>query len=102
MDAGSNFVLVLALTAIILVRMSVISVRHGCEYTLVRFGRYTRTLAPGLHIIVPLVDRTGRKVNMMETLLIVPGQEIITRDNAMVGEDGVLFLQVLEAPRVAY
>ena len=102
MDAGSIFVLVLALTAIILVKMAVITVRQGHEYTLVRFGRYTRTLTPGLHIIVPLVDRVGRKVNMMETLLNVPEQEIITRDNAMVGVDGVLFFQVLEAPRAAY
>ena len=102
MDVGSIFVLVLALTAIILVKMAVITVRQGHEYTLVRFGRYTRTLTPGLHIIVPLVDRVGRKVNMMETLLNVPEQEIITRDNAMVGVDGVLFFQVLEAPRAAY
>lgn len=101
-DAGGIFFLVLALTAIVVVKMAVITVRQGYEYTLVRFGRYTRTLDPGLHIVVPLVDRIGRKVNMMETLLDVPEQEIITRDNAMVAVDGVLFFQVLEAPRAAY
>ena len=101
-DAGSIFVLILLVTAVIVVKMSVITVRQGYEYTLVRFGRYTQTLTPGLHLVVPLIDRVGRKVNMMESLLDVPEQEIITRDNAMVGVDGVLFFQVLDAPKAAY
>ena len=94
--------LVLALLAVIVARAAVVTVRQGYEYTLVRFGRYTGTLRPGLHIIVPLVDRVGHRINMMETLLNVPEQEIITRDNAMVAVDGVLFFQVLEAPKAAY
>ena len=96
------FALVFALLAVVVARAAVVTVRQGHEYTLVRFGRYTRTLSPGLHIITPLVDRVGRRVNMMETLLNVPEQEIITRDNAMVTVDGVLFFQVLEAAKAAY
>ncbi len=96
------FVLVLAVMAIILVFMAVVTVRQGFEYTLVRFGRYTRTLSPGLHVIVPFIDRVGQKLNMMETVLNVPEQEVITRDNAMVSVDGVLFFQVLEAAKAAY
>ena len=96
------FVLVLVVLAIIVVAMSVVTVRQGYEYTLTRFGRYTRTLSPGLSVIVPLIDRIGKKINMMETVLDVPEQEIITRDNAMVAVDGVVFYQVLEAAKAAY
>jgi regulator of protease activity HflC (stomatin/prohibitin superfamily) len=96
------FVIVLAVLAIIFVAMAVVTVRQGFEYTLTRFGRYTRTLSPGLHVIVPLVDRIGRKMNVMENVLDVPLQEIITKDNAMVAVDGVLFFQVLESAKAAY
>jgi regulator of protease activity HflC (stomatin/prohibitin superfamily) len=72
------------------------------EYTVERFGRYTRTLAPGLNLIVPVVDRIGAKMNMMETVLDVPSQEVITKDNAVVQVDGVIFYQVLDAARAAY
>lgn len=96
------FALVLAVLAVIVVSAAVVTVRQGFEYTLVRFGRYTRTLSPGLHVIVPLVDRIGRRMNMRETVINVPEQEVITRDNAMVTVDGVLFFQVLEAAKAAY
>ncbi len=96
------FVIVLAILAIIFVAMAVVTVRQGYEYTLTRFGRYTRTLPPGLHLIVPLIDRVGRKINVMENVLDVPLQEIITKDNAMVAVDGVLFFQVLESAKAAY
>jgi regulator of protease activity HflC (stomatin/prohibitin superfamily) len=96
------FVLVLVVLAIIVVAMSIVTVRQGYEYTLTRFGRYTRTLTPGLSVIVPLIDRIGKKINMMENVLDVPEQEIITRDNAMVAVDGVVFYQVLEAAKAAY
>ena len=101
-EGATVFVLMLAAFAIIFVAMAVVTVRQGYEYTLVRFGRYTRTLSPGLHVIVPLIDRIGRRINVMENVLDVPLQEIITRDNAMVSVDGVLFFQVLESAKAAY
>lgn len=88
--------------ALILISMGVRPVPQGFEYTVERFGRYTHTLRPGLNVIVPLMDRVGRKVNMMENVLDVPSQEVITRDNAMVKVDGVVFFQVLESQKAAY
>ncbi len=102
MGGEAIFVIVLAVLALIVVYMAVVTVPQGYEYTLVRFGRYTRTMSPGLTMIVPLIDRIGRKINMMENVLDVPEQEIITRDNAMVTVDGVLFFQVLQAAKAAY
>lgn len=78
------------------------SVPQGREYTVERFGRYTRTLTPGLNLIIPFVDRIGAKLSMMETVLDVPQQDVITRDNALVTVDGVVFFQVLDAARAAY
>ncbi len=72
------------------------------EYTVERFGRYTHTLKPGLSLIIPFVDSIGAKVNMMEQVLDVPSQEVITKDNAMVTVDGVVFFQVLEAAPAVY
>ena len=77
-------------------------VPQGSEYTVERFGRYTRTLRPGLHLIIPVVDTIGARMNMMEQVLDVPTQEIITKDNAMVAVDGVVFFQVLDAAKAAY
>jgi regulator of protease activity HflC (stomatin/prohibitin superfamily) len=88
--------------AIILVAMGINVVAQGYEYTVERFGRYTRTLPPGLGVIFPIVDRIGAKMNMMETVLDVPSQEVITRDNALVQVDGVVFFQVLDAAKAAY
>jgi len=72
------------------------------NYTVERFGRYTKTLSPGLNFIIPFFDRIGAKMNMMEQVLDVPTQEIITRDNAIVAVDGIAFYQVLNAPQAAY
>lgn len=95
-------VLAILVLAIVVIFMGVKSVPQGREWTVERFGRYTRTLRPGLNLIIPFVDQIGAKLSMMETVLEVPQQEIITRDNAMVTVDGVIFYQVLDAAKAAY
>ena len=96
------FVTMLFVFAVLLVFMSVKSVPQGMEYTVERFGKYTNTLTPGLNIIMPIIDRIGRKLNMMEQVLDVPSQEVITKDNAMVRVDGVIFYQIMDAAKAAY
>jgi regulator of protease activity HflC (stomatin/prohibitin superfamily) len=95
-------VIVAVILFILIVVTSVKQVSQGYNYTVERFGRYTRTLKPGLNIIFPLIDRIGAKMNMMEQVLDVPTQEVITRDNATVNVDGVAFYQVLDAAQAAY
>jgi regulator of protease activity HflC (stomatin/prohibitin superfamily) len=77
-------------------------VSQGMQFTVERFGRFTRPLTPGLHVIVPFVDRIGARINMREQVMDVPSQDVITKDNAMVKVDGVVFFQVVDAPRAAY
>ncbi|MDR0632769.1 MAG: SPFH/Band 7/PHB domain protein [Holosporales bacterium] len=87
---------------LILLLMCVVIVPQGYEYTLERFGRYIRTLQPGIHFIMPIVERIGAKVSLMETVLDVPSQDVITKDNAAVTVDGVVFFKVVEASKSAY
>jgi regulator of protease activity HflC (stomatin/prohibitin superfamily) len=102
MEGAGSFVVVLLVFAAIYLWRGVITVRQGYEYTVETFGQYTRTLGPGLHWIWPWVQRIGRRISMMETVLDVPSQEVITQDNAMVRVDGIVFFQVLEAAKAAY
>ena len=78
------------------------TVPQGYNWTVERFGRYTRTLQPGLNLIVPFFDRIGRKMNMMEQVIDIPQQEVITKDNATVTVDGVAFYQVFDAAKASY
>ncbi|HEV7123071.1 MAG TPA: SPFH domain-containing protein [Rhodanobacter sp.] len=97
---------ILALVIVFLVVVAVIKlvriVPQGYEWTVETFGKYTSTLSPGLHFLVPVYQAVGRKVNMMEQVLDVPSQDVITKDNAVVRVDGVVFYQVLDASKAAY
>ena len=96
------FVIFLLVLFIFIVIAGVKVVPQGYNYTVERFGRYTRTLRPGLTLIIPFIDRIGRKLNVMEQVIEVPSQEVITKDNAMVRVDGVAFFQVLDAAQASY
>lgn len=101
--AGFDIFLIGLVVLVILVFFAgVKTVPQGYNYTVERFGKYRKTLTPGLNFIIPFIDRIGHKLNMMEQVLDVPTQEVITRDNATVSADGVTFYQVLDAARAAY
>ncbi len=96
------FALILVAVALFLVFSVLKIVPQGREYTVERFGRYTRTLKPGISILTPFIETIGRRVNMMEQVLDVPQQEVITKDNAVVKVDGIVFIQVMDAASAAY
>jgi regulator of protease activity HflC (stomatin/prohibitin superfamily) len=102
MDLPFIAVIVLVALAIITLFSVVTIVPQGYNYTVERFGKYTKTLPSGLHILTPFIERVGRKLSMMEQVVDVPGQEVITRDNAMVTADAIAFIQVMDAPKAAY
>ncbi len=100
---GVSFVSIIVIfLAILIVYKGIVIVHQGYEYTIERLGRYTRSLRPGFSIVVPFVDRIGARVNMMERVLEVPSQDVITKDNAVVRVDGVVFFQVLDAAKASY
>ena len=96
------FVVLFVAVSVLLIFMGVKTVPQGSEYTVERFGRYMRTMTPGLHFITPFVEQVGARVSVRETVLDVNSQEVITKDNAMVTADGVVFYQVIDAARSAY
>ncbi len=102
LEGFSVFAVLIALFVIVTIMMGIRQVPQGYNYTVERFGRYNKTLTPGLAVIIPYFDRVGRKLNVMEQVIDVPSQEIITKDNASVKVDGVAFFQVLDARRASY
>ncbi len=102
MSGFLGFALVLVIGVIIVLVKSIVIVPQGYEYTVENLGRFTRLLRPGFHVLVPFIERVGSKVNRMEQVLDVPSQEVITKDNAMVRVDGVVFFQIQESVKAAY
>ena len=100
--APAFIVIILVIFAAIMLRMMIKSVPQSENWTVERFGRYQRTQKPGLRIILPFIERIGARVNMMETVLNIGAQDVITRDNAMISADAIAFYQVVEAERSAY
>jgi regulator of protease activity HflC (stomatin/prohibitin superfamily) len=100
---GSDlFALAVLFLGTVIIFSGVKVVPQGREWTVERFGRFTRVLKPGLNLIVPIVDRVGMKLSMMEEVLEIPSQDVITRDNAMVTADAIAFYQVVDSPKAAY
>src|SRR5688572_8998597 len=94
--------IIILIALIVVAAKAWLTVSQGYQYTLERFGRFQKTMDPGFHFIVPFIDRVGHKLNMMEQVLDVPRQEVITKDNAMLSVDAVVFYQVLDAAKAAY
>lgn len=99
---GSVLALVIVVLVVVTLLKMVRIVPQGYEWTVETFGKYTRTLTPGLHLLIPVYQSVGRKMNLMEQVLDVPSQDVITKDNAVVRVDGVVFYQVLDAAKAAY
>ena len=105
MEFVSGFFILLAVVLVVVVVMIAKGVRtvpQGYEWTVERFGRYRVTLSPGLRLVNPFTDKIGRKINVQETVLEIPAQNVITKDNASVIMDGIVFYQVIDASRAAY
>jgi regulator of protease activity HflC (stomatin/prohibitin superfamily) len=102
LSGGDLFVIIIVFLAILTLLLGVKTVPQGYNWTVERFGRYTRILQPGLNLVVPYIDRIGRKINVMEQVIDVPEQEVITKDNATVTVDGLAFFQVFDAAKASY
>ena len=98
----SIFTVIIVVLAVFTLFLAVKTVPQGYNWTVERFGRYTKLLGPGLNLIVPFVDRVGRKMNVMEQLIDIPSQDVISKDNATVTVDGVAFFQVFDAAKASY
>ena len=102
LGGSSMFVLIVVVLAVVVIFKGVKTVPQGYEFTVERFGRFTQSLTPGLNLIVPFIDRITHKVNMMEQVLDIESQSVISRDNAVIQADGVVFFQVLESSKATY
>lgn len=96
------FTFILVIFTILIIKWCLTIVPQGYEYTVVNFGRFTKILKPGLHFLLPIIERIGQKVNMMEQVLDIPSQDVITKDNAMVRVDGVVFFEIQDPYAASY
>ncbi len=102
LEGASVFVLILLVLAVVTIFLGIKVVPQGFNFTVERFGKFTKTLSPGLGLILPFIDRIGAKQNMMEQVMEVDSQEVITRDNAMVMVDGIAYFQIMNAAKASY